>query len=264
MIDSAPRPSLGTLVLPSLRGEGDRVVWPAMFDLADRLPRPWVMIGGQMVILHGLLADRSIPRVTKDIDLLFDVRFTLDAFRRAHGVLGNLGYEVDGVSADGKAHRYRHPETGMVVDILAPDKLGARAAPRLRTPAGRIVSIPGGKTALDDARSLAVAYEGRAATLYLPGLAAALVVKVKALIDEPARPGMPSRHIADIAFLTSLVDDPEGLFTGAPPATPRFGCLVDCLDDPRHSAWLALGTPHAEDGFNAWEILRETSAATRR
>ncbi|KFU81646.1 hypothetical protein BB31_09755 [Amycolatopsis lurida NRRL 2430] len=159
-----------------MQGESDRVVWPAMFDLADRLPAPWVMIGGQMVILHGLLADRSIPRVTKDIDLLFDVRFTLDAFPRAHAVLKKLGYEVDGVSADGKAHRYLHPGTGMVVDILAPDKLGARAAPRLRTPAGKIVSIPGGKTALDDARPLTATYGGKAATLYLPGLAAALVV----------------------------------------------------------------------------------------
>lgn len=258
MIDSAPRPSLGTLGLPPLQGESDRIVWPAMFDLADRLPVPWVMIGGQMVILHGLLADRSIPRVTKDIDLLFDVRFTLDAFPRAHEVLKKLGYEVDGISADGKAHRYLHPETGMVVDILAPGKLGARAAPKLRTPAGKIVSIPGGKTALDDARSLTATYGGRSATLYLPGLAAALAVKVKALIDEPSKPGVPSRHLSDIAFLTSLVDDPDDLFPGESPVTPRFGRLVDCLDDPRHSAWLALGGPHAEDGFNAWEILRET------
>ncbi|WP_143104895.1 hypothetical protein [Amycolatopsis regifaucium] len=79
MIDSSARPGLGTLALPSLQGGGDRVVWPAMFDLADRLPPPWVMIGGQMVILHGLLAGRSTPRVTKDIDLLFDIRFTVDA-----------------------------------------------------------------------------------------------------------------------------------------------------------------------------------------
>ncbi|UMP05798.1 nucleotidyltransferase family protein [Amycolatopsis sp. EV170708-02-1] len=229
-----------------------------MFDLADRLPTPWVMIGGQMVILHGLLADRSIPRVTKDIDLLFDVRFTLDAFPRAHEVLKKLGYEVDGISADGKAHRYLHPATGMMVDLLAPDKLGARAAPKLRTPAGRIVSIPGGKTALDDARPLTATYGGRTSTLYLPGLAAALVVKVKALIDEPPKPGMSSRHVSDIAFLASLVEDPDGLFPGDPPATPRFGCSVDPLDDPLHPAWLALGTPHAEDGFNAWEILRET------
>ncbi|MFJ4102156.1 hypothetical protein [Amycolatopsis japonica] len=258
MSDSAPRAGLGTLALPPLQGESDRVVWPAMFDLADRLPEPWVMIGGQMVILHGLLADRSIPRVTKDIDLLFDVRFTLDACPRAHGVLKRLGYEVDGISADGKAHRYLHPETGMVVDILAPDKLGARAVPRLRTPAGKIVSIPGGKTALDDARPLIATYGGRSATLYLPGLAAALVVKVKALIDEPPKPGVPSRHVSDIAFLTSLVGDPDGLFPGDPPSTPRFGRLVDGLDDPLHPAWLALGSPHAEDGFNAWEILRET------
>ncbi|MFK0247510.1 hypothetical protein ACIQUM_22680 [Amycolatopsis azurea] len=257
MIDSA-RPGLGALALPPLQGGGDRIVWPAMFDLADRLPKPWVMIGGQMVILHGLLADRSIPRVTKDIDLLFDVRFTLDAFPRAHEVLKNLGYEVDGISADGKAHRYLHPDNGMVIDILAPDKLGARAAPKLRTPAGKNVSIPGGKTALDDARPLSAVYDGKSATLYLPGLAAALVVKVKALIDEPAKPGAPSRHISDIAFLASLVDDPDELFPGERPVTPRFGALVDCLDDHRHPAWLALGSPYAEDGFNAWEILRET------
>lgn len=258
MINSASRPSLGSLALPPLQGDGDRIVWPSMLDLADRLPRPWVMIGGQMVILHGLLAGRPIPRVTKDIDLLFDVRLTLDAFPRAHDVLENLGYEVDDVSPDGKAHRYVHAETRMVVDILAPNNLGPRAAPKLRTPVGRIVPIPGGKTALDDARPLVATYAGRSATLYLPGLAAALVVKVKALIDEPAKPGAPSRHLSDIAFLTSLVEDPDGLFPGEPSATPRFGGLTDCLDDARHPAWLALGSPYAEDGFNAWEILRET------
>ncbi|SFI41602.1 hypothetical protein [Amycolatopsis regifaucium] len=165
---------------------------------------------------------------------------------------------MDGISADGKAHRYVHAGTGMMVDLLAPDKLGARAAPKLRTPVGSIVPIPGGKTALDNARPLIATFGGRTATLYLPGLAAALVVKVKALIDEPSRPGVPSRHISDIAFLTSLIDDPDALFPGDPPHTPRFGCLVDCLDDPRHPSWLALGSPHAEDGFNAWEILRET------
>lgn len=104
MIDSESLPSLGTLALPPLQGESDRVVWPAMFDLADRLPEPWVMIGGQMIILHGLLAGRSIPRVTKDIE---------------YEVLKKLGYEVDGISADGKAHRYLHPRTGMMVDLLA-------------------------------------------------------------------------------------------------------------------------------------------------
>jgi hypothetical protein len=135
------RPYLGTVRLPPLAAGRDDVLWPAMLDLAAALPQPWTLIGGQMVYLHGALAGRSPHRFTEDIDVVFDMRVEVDAIAKADRALARLGYEVAGVSADGLAYRYMNGR-GVEVDILAPDHLGPRALPKLRTPHGRTSRSP--------------------------------------------------------------------------------------------------------------------------
>ncbi|WP_410655538.1 hypothetical protein [Amycolatopsis sp. lyj-112] len=56
------------------------------------------------------------------------------------------------------------PRSGLGSLALPPlhgNDLGPRAAPKLRTPAGKIVPIPGGKAALDDPRPLTASYAGK-------------------------------------------------------------------------------------------------------
>ncbi|GAA4890627.1 nucleotidyl transferase AbiEii/AbiGii toxin family protein [Saccharopolyspora cebuensis] len=256
MNPAAQRPPLGAIRLPeNLHADRDAILWPALLDLADHVPTPWVLIGGQMVYLHGLIAGRVPPRVTEDVDLLFDLRAELEGITKADRVLSELGYTVDGISPDGLAHRYIRGD-GMVVDILGPDGLGDRGIElRLRSPHGRTVAVPGGSKALEYAHPVEVSYRDRTSRIYLPDLPRALVGKVRALSLPQCTSRVKSRHLDDIAFLVSLIDDPDAYFDARARPDPRFGTSVTALDDRNHPSWTKLGD-HAEDAFLAWEQLR--------
>ena len=56
---STPAP----VVLPPLTGALDRL-WDLVLDIAARLdPAGWVLVGGQMVMLHGIAAGRPLGPV---------------------------------------------------------------------------------------------------------------------------------------------------------------------------------------------------------
>ncbi|MGB3442369.1 MAG: hypothetical protein WBA97_26815 [Actinophytocola sp.] len=247
-------PHLGTVQLPRLAAGRDEVLWPAMLDLAAALPRPWTLIGGQMVYLHGALVGRSPHRFTEDIDVVFDMRVEVDAITKAHRALDRLGYEVAGVSADGLAYRYRNGN-GVEVDILAPDHLGERVLPKLHTPYGKTVQVPGARKALQHSCTVTATYGEREEVVFVPSLLTAINIKLKAIGLPGPTERTGSRHLDDIAFLVSLVDDPDTLLSD-----PVYKSLpldaAEALDDAAHVSWRRLGD-HAEDGVAAWTMLRE-------
>lgn len=57
-------PNLGVVSLPPLANDRDKVLWPVLMELADELPKPWTVIGGQMVYFHGLVVGRGPHRYT--------------------------------------------------------------------------------------------------------------------------------------------------------------------------------------------------------
>ncbi|WP_194815903.1 hypothetical protein [Nocardia sp. XZ_19_385] len=256
MVRQAQVPLIGHVTLPPLADNRDAQLWPALLDLADNLPQPYTVIGGMMVWMHGAVAGQQPPRVTQDIDVLMDLRAQVSALRKAVTALERLGYRVDGMSPDGLAHRYRRDD-GTLVDLLAPDNLGRRAD-LTTTPPGRTLEVPGGTKALSHRVAVEIRYGTRSSVLYLPELARALHCKVKAyLIDHPTpRPGIESRHLSDIAFLVSLIDDPDRILEqlGARPGCEHFTAAA-VLDDPRHPAWLTLGA-RADDARLVWGQLR--------
>jgi len=52
--------------LPNI-GDADEAMWTALLDIADRT-QDWTLIGGQMVLLHGLEHARLPPRISEDLD----------------------------------------------------------------------------------------------------------------------------------------------------------------------------------------------------
>lgn len=70
----------------------------------------WVLAGGQMVHLHGLLADRMPPRLSVDLDIIANVRVATTATSDFAARLEALGYMLVGVSPDGVGHRFRAGE----------------------------------------------------------------------------------------------------------------------------------------------------------
>jgi hypothetical protein len=63
--------------LPPLAG-GQAESWRALIEIAPKLGRPWLLIGGQMVFLHEVERESTDVRPTNDIDLV-DHQGTLDA-----------------------------------------------------------------------------------------------------------------------------------------------------------------------------------------
>jgi hypothetical protein len=242
-------PLLGTVSLPPLADGRDAVLWPGLLELVETLRQPYVLIGGQMVHLHGAVAGRQSPRVTADIDLLLDVRAQVTALKAAVRAVERLGYRVDGMSPDLLAHRYLRADDRMVIDLLAPDHLGPRAD-LTTTPPGRTIEVPGGTTTLRHRGRIEVEYGGRTGTVHVPDLPYSVLSKCRALLREHPVPGplTRSRHLEDIAFLVSLITDPDEVSV-RPPET------LAVLDDPAHYVWRQLGD-FSEDGHLVWRQLR--------
>lgn len=118
----------------------------------------------------------------------------------------------------------------------------------------------GGLAALRHRVVVRVTHDGRTAAVVVPDLPRALMLKVAAygrqLAQAPAA-AYNSRHLADITFLTSLVDDVDELMAALGPA-PEGGYFgqASVLDDKDHHAWAAAGD-QVEDARLVWETLRD-------
>jgi len=134
--------------LPPLAG-GQAESWRALIEIAPKLGRHWLLIGGQMVFLHEVERESTEIRPTNDIDLVVDLRIDPAALEHTHTVLAGAGFSQDLPSPEGVAHRYRRG--GATIDILAPDHMGTRA--RLSLGSGRTIEAPGTSQAFGRARS---------------------------------------------------------------------------------------------------------------
>jgi hypothetical protein len=117
-------------------------------------------------------------------------------------VLAAREFQLDGVSPEGVAHRFR--KDAVSLDVLAPDGLGRRTD--LSTLAGgHTLEVPGGTQALRRSSNVPVVSRDRAGTIPLPSLLGAILIKVRAIeVDDT-----PEAQEMDVAFLLSLVDDPD-------------------------------------------------------
>lgn len=184
--------------------EGDQVnghLWPFLGLLAERFPGEWVLIGGQMVLLHGMENGQLPRRETNDADALVDVRVAPRGTIRLAAALTEMGLELEGISTGGVGHRF--VGRGLVVDVLAPDHLGGRATLTTIPPA-RTVQVPAGTRLLHAPRRCPVSVAGQVHRIPRPDLTAAIVGKAAALTLPDSR-----RHAEDLAFLCGLVVDPR-------------------------------------------------------
>jgi len=184
---------------------------PDIWELLDRLeremPGAWVLVGGLMVLLHGLEAGQLPVRETTDADVLVNVRLRPNGTYDLSSWLVDSGLVFEGSSTTGTGHRFSNDIVS--VDVLAPDHLGERADTRT-VPPSRTVQIPAGTRLLKDAALSPVRLSPTAiAHIPRPSLTAAIVGKSAALqLDDS------SRHAEDLAFLFGLVSDPREVAVG--------------------------------------------------
>jgi hypothetical protein len=235
--------------LPTLGGAGDRL-WNGLIDIAERMPDDWTLIGGQMVLLHGLEAGRTAPRISEDLDMVVNARVRPPALRRMVETLRALDFDATGVSPDGVAHRF--DRAGVLVDISAPDGLGPGTD--LTTIANAVtIQTSGGTYALNESALVEVSFDGRTCLVPRPSLAGALVSKAGAATSDRGSKGA-GRHLSDLAFLSSLADDAFALAAHLGSGNRRRLRAVTDLADPGHEAWVLLGQDR-DDAFAAWRWL---------
>ena len=236
--------------MPPLSDGLDRL-WNLILDIAEKLPAPgWALVGGQMVMLHGLIAGRTATRASQDVDLLADLVTDPNGLTRCVRAVRDLDLEPTPDST-GKVYRFRRAQDDVVDDVLAPDHTPPRYS--LRTAAGgETLRIAAGRQALERTVPVTVVKESRSGIVPLPDLLGAVVLKAAAWsTDNRDR----ERHSGDAAFLVSLLADPlaeRARFRGSD--RKRLTRLDAVLGDPDAAEWRVLGEA-AADGHAAWQLL---------
>lgn len=230
--------------------------WSVLLDVAEAFPDGWCLVGGQMVWLLAAEHGVPLPRATTDIDVVVDVRVRPRGIRDLCRWLEEQGFELEGIDPNGVGHRYvREQDLGrahVVVDVLAPDHMGARTD-LTTTPPARTIQVPGTRTLLQDAEAITVDLDGRVGAVRRPPLLKALVAKARAT-TIPARTH-PARDWADVALLLSIVPEPAdaaSMLSTAQRSTLRH---VDALLDESHPMWRVLGSEAARRGHATLTML---------
>ena len=108
--------------LPDFAGHAD-ALWNALLDLGAVVSSEWVLVGGQMVLLHAIEHGAAWPRVSMDLDVIVNARVNASV-RGFVTEIEAIGFVLDGMSPELLAHRYRRGAAS--IDVLAPEGLGER------------------------------------------------------------------------------------------------------------------------------------------
>ena len=233
--------------LPVLAGH-DHALWHTLLELADLQPRVWTLIGGQMVFLHAAEHGIIPPRVSADLDVLVNARVVTGAVRRFVQAIENRGFELDGASPQGVAHRYRRG--GVSIDVLAPEGLGPRTD-LTTTPPGHTVQVPGGTQALRRTQLLPVSAGSSRGLVPRPSLLGAVIIKAAAAgVDDQT-----DAQLGDLALLLSLLEQPMTQRSDLTSRERRRLRARSELLDAGHRAWSALPVSEADRGRAALRLL---------
>ncbi|OUD88001.1 hypothetical protein BC477_08400 [Clavibacter michiganensis subsp. michiganensis] len=115
--------------------------WHALFEVHERIPTGWALVGGQMI--QALCWERGAHanRPTVDADTALDVRAHPRMLMTFTTALRDIGFEPDGTSFEGHQHRWVRGEA--LIDVLIPRFLGERADGRRGAGGGPRSPLPG-------------------------------------------------------------------------------------------------------------------------
>jgi len=245
-----PRPA-GTVRLPTLPAPMDSI-WLTILELARRIPPDrWTLIGGQMVVLHGLANGRQPVRITRDVDVLASLLVSSTGIRDCVRAVSDMGFTPQEATDHTILHRFVRDPDRAVVDIVAPDHSPPTWA--LTTiPPRETIRVEGGTQALERTVVFEVIQDGDRSLVPTPSVLGSLILKAAAyLADSRDR----DRHAYDAAFLAGLIEDPRAAratFKGSD--RKRLLALDRIIGKRDHPAWRALGDA-AEDSYLSWRLL---------
>lgn len=228
------------------RDDLEHRLWRTVLELADRQPEGWTLVGAQMVMLHAWQHGVVPTRTSRDLDVLVNIKALAGGTQQYARQLLDVGFELEVVTPDGRGHRFVRGE--IMIDVLAADNLGDRVDLTTIPPA-RTIEVPGGSQALRRTELVDVGLAEQVGRLPRPSMLGAILLKARAADVDPD----PERHLADLAFLLSLADDPFELVEELTPKEQRYVGARRGLLDPNHPAWRAV--PNAERGLATLAVL---------
>ena len=226
--------------------------WKTVLDMAELVPQgSWMLVGGLMTQVHAGLAGLA-SRATDDVDVLVDV---LASSRNVNAVvrpLEKMGFEPQEPGLRGSAfHRMANGKA--VVDVLVADHLPTGRQKAARVNAWPMLETPGGAQAIERKAEVEIASETREATVSIPSLLGALVLKCAAWATDGRS---PHRHLEDAALLASLIaDHAEALSQLHGSDRKRLRKAAEALTDPNEPAWLLLSPEQRAKGQDTMRIL---------
>jgi len=227
----------------------EKQLWRALLQIAERLDsQDWVLVGGQMVALHGYIHGSIPPRISDDIDLVANLLICSASLQNCASAVESINL-TPRPSLAGK-YLQRFEGDGIKVDLLVADHLPRHLIPRLR--GHRPVAITGGQRALDSAHRVRVRLGEIEATVVLPSLQGAIVLKARASVADNRD---AQRHESDIAFLCSLIDDPRQIAAQLDTKERRYLRKSKLPTDPRQFPWVQLDPLARADASEAWARL---------
>lgn len=234
MIDIQPRDDL------------EHRLWLTVLELADRQPEGWTLVGAQLVMLHAWEHGVSPTRTSRDLDVIVNIKAVAGGTQQFARQLLEAGFELAVVTPDGRGHRFVRGD--VMIDVLAADNLGDRADLTTIPPA-RTIEVPGGSQALRRTELVDVRLAELVGRLPRPSVLGAILLKARAVDVDPD----PERHLADLAFLLSLIDDPFELAEELTTKEQGYLAARQGLRDPNHPAWLTV--PNPERGIGTLSVL---------
>jgi hypothetical protein len=221
-------------------------MWLELMRLTKNPPAPWTLIGAHMVAVHGWALGHEPIRTSLDADVLVDVRLVTTGTAVVSQTLVRDGFELVDYSATGVGHTFAAGDVRF--DVLAPDNLGQRA--RLKTIRGfRTVMVPGGTQALARSAPIQIRSRSSRGTVPLPSLLGAILIKTRAIrVDD-----LPDNQRSDVAFLFSLVEDPDELVSQITAKERGWLRRHPYFGDPHDACW--TGIVGAEDGAIVYRRL---------
>ena len=224
-------------------------LWSLVAELANRLePKSWVLIGGQMVALHVHLAGGVPRRTTTDVDIVADILTDRNAFHACKAVALDMGLEAQPSITGKNLHRFSGPAGHL--DLMVPDHLPTNLTRQFTRPTP--VPVAGGQRALDRRMVAHIDTEAGPASIPLPDLVGAIVIKARAARSD-ARDR--NRHHTDIAQLAAIIDDPIDLCESLDTKEKRYLRRVRLPDDLTKSPWLELDEQTRRRAVDAWHTL---------
>jgi predicted nucleotidyltransferase len=232
--------------LPDCAGHASDL-WNALIDIGHSAHLDWVLVGGQMVLLHAIEQNAPWPRVSMDLDVIVNARI-VSSVRDFVTTLETLGFELDGMSPEMLAHRYRRGAAS--IDVLAPEGLSERTS-LVTTPPGHTLQVPGGTQALQRAELVEVSFSGRSGWIRRPSLLGAIVGKACAVDVDDAK----QNQELDLAMLLTFVADPFAMRQELTAKDrQRIGPRRTMLD-PDHRVWQSMDGNEAESARTALAVL---------